>query len=51
MVEAHLQQSSVVRVVPYFVGSFNTNYITFRNVEIFNPQKKTQITKISEGKY
>jgi hypothetical protein len=28
--------------VPYFLGSFNTNYIIFRNVENFNPpQKKT----------
>ncbi len=49
MVEAHLQQTSVVRVVPYFLGSFNTNYIIFRNVEIFNPKKKTQITKNCEG--
>jgi len=47
MVEAHLQQTSVVRVVPYFLGSFNTNYIIiFRNVEIFNPKKKLKSQRI-----
>jgi hypothetical protein len=32
------------------VGSFDTNYIIFRNIEIFT-QKKNQMTKICERKH
>jgi hypothetical protein len=35
--------------IPYYRGSFNDNYIMFKNVEIFLKQIPT--TKICEGKY
>jgi hypothetical protein len=36
--------------IPYYFGSFNTNYIIFRNVKFFN-KCFPQITKTCEGKY
>jgi len=36
--------------IPYYLGSFNTNYIIFRNVETFKGFF-FQITKFCEGKY
>ncbi len=37
--------------IPFYLGSFNTNYIIFRNVEIFKGCFFFQITNFCEGKY
>jgi hypothetical protein len=35
-----LPLNSPLDIIPYYLDSFNTNYIIFRNVEIFPPKKK-----------
>jgi hypothetical protein len=34
-----LPLNSPLDIIPYYLDSFNTNYIIFRNVEIFKKEK------------
>jgi len=50
MIYRNIEHSSKIMFqIPYYLGSFNDNYIMFRNVEIF--PKQIQTTKNCEGKY
>jgi hypothetical protein len=47
-----MSDNHIITLTLDYLGSFDTNYILFRNVENFEKQNnKIQITIICEGKY
>jgi hypothetical protein len=46
-----LPLNSPLDIISYYLDSFNTNYIIFRNVEIFKKNKILHLNEEFEGKY